>query len=89
MTKLVLFIALLTMTQQSITANNLDNESKDTLEWVYWNTFSETFIKTSDVLKSESAALEAEDEAEEIINTEQWLAEIDKQESTNEKPKSL
>ena len=89
MGKLVLFIALLTITQQSINANNVEKESEDILEWVYWNTFSETFIETYDVLKAESAALKAEDESDDILNVEKWLAEIEIQESVSDKNENI
>lgn len=83
MEKLVLFITLLLLTQQNIVASNIEeSQEEDVLEWVYWNTFSETFIETSDVLKAESAALDAEDRAEEVVNAEEWLAEINSQESS-------
>ena len=89
MRKLVLFIALFTMTQQSINANNVEKESEDVLEWVYWNTFSKTFIETYDVLKAESAALKAEDESDNILNVEKWLSEIEIQESVSYKNENI
>lgn len=71
------------LTHQNIDAKNIEGDkTEDVLEWVYWNTFSETFIETSDVLKAESAALDAEDKAEEVVNAEEWLAEIQSSESS-------
>lgn len=85
MEKLILFISILIMTGQSIKANNTDTdkESNAILEWVYWDAFSETFIKTADKLKAESAALEAENEAEKIVNAEEWLKDISRENNLN------
>lgn len=89
MGKLVLFITLLSISQHNITENEVNKESENILEWVYWDSFSENFINTSDVLKAESAALEAKDKAEEVIYAKEWLAEIEKQETENKNYKNI
>ena len=78
MYNIILIFAIGVLTQNEVLSNtNNDCESKDLKEWVYWNAFSQTFNKTADYWKAESAALEAEDKANETIETEEWLAEIE------------
>jgi hypothetical protein len=73
MGKLILLFILANLTQ-----NQLNSETKDDQEEVksfaYWNTFSETFEKTADFWQAESAALEAEEIAEERTGVEEWLS---------------
>jgi hypothetical protein len=51
-------------------------EKEEICQWEYWNAFSKTFNKTADFWASESAALEAEEMAEERTGIEEWLEEF-------------
>ncbi|NBC56743.1 MAG: hypothetical protein GVY05_00425 [Bacteroidetes bacterium] len=87
MYNIILIFAIGVMTQNEILSNTNDTETKDLKEWVYWNAFSQTFNKTADYWQAESAALEAEDKASDVVEAEEWLAEIEdvKKEKHNKK----
>jgi hypothetical protein len=84
MFKLVLIFAIGVMSHNQVEAKvNVEPETKDLKEWVYWNAFSKTFNETADFWKAESAALEAEKLAEERTNVEQFLKDIQKKEESD------
>ncbi|MBS3738076.1 hypothetical protein [Mesohalobacter halotolerans] len=87
MYNIILIFAIGVMSQNEILSNTNDTETKDLKEWVYWNAFSQTFNKTADYWQAESAALEAEDNASDVVEAEEWLAEIEgvKKEKHNKK----
>jgi len=82
MYKLVLILVLSALTQSEAFSNHNTSEAEELQDWVYWNAFSETFNQTADFWKSESAALEAESKAKDIVESEEWLSKIEQKEIT-------
>ncbi|RRO22136.1 hypothetical protein [Flavobacteriaceae bacterium 14752] len=90
MYKLVLIFAFsVVITQNEILSDNVKTETEELQEWVYWNAFSKTFNETADFWKAESAALEAESKANEIVEAEEWLAKIENKESIKKQNQQL
>ncbi len=75
MYKLVLILIVLFTSQNNLNANSSHepSETDELCQWEYWNAFSESFNKTADFWEAESAALEAEELAEDRTEVEEWL----------------
>jgi hypothetical protein len=72
---LIFIVALLSYNNSDAMAKEKPLEKEEICQWEYWNAFSKTFNKTSDFWASESAALEAEETAEQRTGVEEWLDE--------------
>jgi hypothetical protein len=73
MGKLMLFFALVTLTQSEMRSSSTENQAEEIREYVYWDAFSSVFNKTADYWKAESAALEAESIAASKTGVDTWL----------------
>jgi hypothetical protein len=84
MYKLVLILIVLFATHTNINANPSEKPSdiNEISQWEYWNAFSQNFNKTGNYWEAESAALEAEETAENRTGLQEWL-ELNKEENTN------
>lgn len=77
MFKLVLIFAIGAMSYNQVEAKvNVEPETQDLKEWVYWDAFSNTFNETADFWKAESAALEAQRMAEERTDIDKFLMDV-------------
>jgi hypothetical protein len=75
MGKLVLLFILANMAQNQMSSDVNINQAEEVREYAYWDNFSETFEKTADFWKAESAALEAESIASDRTGLDEWLSE--------------
>ena len=80
MYKLVLIFALALISQNAVTSDNVEPDTAELKEWVYWDAFSQTFNETADYWKAESAALEAQEFADDRTDVDQFLREIEEKE---------
>lgn len=85
MYKIILIFAIGVLTQNEILSKTSKTESEELQEWVYWNAFSQTFNETADYWKAESAALKAEDEVRDIVDSDKWLAKTEDIEKSRSK----
>ena len=72
---LILLFAVVSFNNTDAMPKEKTLEKEEICQWEYWNAFSNTFNKTADFWASESAALEAEEIAEERTGVEEWLEE--------------
>ena len=77
MYKVVLILALGLFSYDNPTSTDIQPETQELCNWVYWDAFSHTFNKTANYWKAESAALEAEKLADSRTGTEEFLKAID------------
>ena len=70
---LIFIIALTSYNNTDAMPKEKPLEKEEICQWEYWNAFSKTFNKTSDYWASESAALEAEEIAEQRTGVEEWM----------------
>lgn len=91
MYKLILLFVILFVSNTDVNANTevKPSEKEDLCQFEYWNAFSQTFNKTADYWEAESAALEAEDKAENRTGIEEWLKENSLENSKNHTESSL
>ena len=78
---LILTLGLLSFNNVTSTSPELEPETEELREWVYWNAFSNTFNETADYWEAESAALEAERVAEERTDIEEFLHDVNLKEA--------
>lgn len=74
MGKLILLFILANLTQNNFSSDLEKDQAKEVQEYEYWRTFSKTFEETADFWQAESAALEAEEIAEDRTEITAWLA---------------
>ncbi len=80
MIKIALIFALGVLPFNNVNIEHPKTETKNLSEWVYWDAFSNTFNETADYWQAESAALEAQNLAEERTDIDEFLATVKKKE---------
>ena len=88
MYKVILIFAFGLLSYNNEPLSSVVPESEEVHEWEYWNAFSNTFNETADYWEAESAALEAERVAEERIDVEEFLRDVQLKEEKHNKCKS-